>query len=103
MVKQPSKTLLLLFASLIGFSLAIGGEYNLVDAETYRDYNGELLSEEQYVQRVNICETLMNTLPEDTDCMEYALTKEIYDIWYIKYVVSEKFEKFLDARDIELE
>ena len=97
----PSSTRKLLFlAIVVGFSIAVSN--NLASAETYRDFNGKLISEEQYVQRVNICEGLQshNNLDKNIDCMEYALSKEMHDHWFLAYEVSEKFEQFLDSRDI---
>jgi hypothetical protein len=97
-----NKQRFLLLAIVIGFSLAIGGEYNLVDAETYRDFDGKLISEEQYVQRVNICEGLQNhnNLDKEINCMEYALSKAMHDHWVLAYQVSERFEQFLDNNDL---
>ena len=34
--------------------------------------------------------------------MKHALTEEIYNIWYMKYVATEQLNKFLDSKDIEI-
>lgn len=74
-----------------------------LDIRNLHDYSVKRnISEDDYADRVNICLSMIQTLPKNTDCMKYALTEEIYNTWYMKYVATEQLDKFLYSKDIEI-
>ena len=66
-------------------------------AELYQDFNGRLISEDEYLQRVNICHDILEDgqLPQNTDCMKYALSEQVKLTWTIIYGAAPMFDDFL--------
>jgi hypothetical protein len=68
-----------------------------VTAELYQDFDGRMITEEEYMQRVNICidQKAIDMLAQETDCLKWALTDDAKYNWYFEYEVRQKAQKNL--------
>jgi len=57
----------------------------VVYAELYQDYDGKLITEEEYLQRVNICIEKQ----QSDDCLTWALTDTAEALWNFKYKIQQ--------------
>lgn len=86
----------LLLSIVIGFNIATSIDLATSEneiAEKYEDYDGNVITQDQYEERLAHCWSLKsdNAIDDDVDCESWVLTKEGNDR-LLKLVIEESLE-----------